>query len=219
MKKLLGIMALSALAASGFAQGTVTVWNQTGLVKQWTSAADSTPISVAKNGGFVQLIAASAGTALANPLFTTVASGVQANYSSLAGFLAANTGWAAASGTAGTAPVAIALGAGLFSGGTFTIGNIGAGANAEYLAIGWTGAFASIDQAIAAAGTGVMGGASAIYTTATADPGASPPPTPISMRLTFGGQTLAPIVLVPEPSTFALAGLGAAALLIFRRRK
>jgi len=34
MKKLLGILAISALAASAFAQGTVVLANQTGTVKQ-----------------------------------------------------------------------------------------------------------------------------------------------------------------------------------------
>lgn len=34
-----------------------------------------------------------------------------------------------------------------------------------------------------------------------------------------GSWQTAPLVLVPEPSTFALVGLGSAALMIFRRRK
>jgi hypothetical protein len=47
---------------------------------------------------------------------------------------------------------------------------------------------------------------------------ATPPATPTSLTPlgTGGGLTL---VAAPEPSTFALAGLGAAAVLIFRRRK
>jgi len=44
---------------------------------------------------------------------------------------------------------------------------------------------------------------------------ASPPGTPTD----FTGMPAIVLVPVPEPSTFALAGLGAAALLIFRRRK
>jgi hypothetical protein len=39
MKKLLGIMAITALAASAFAQGTISISNQTGKVQQWTSTA------------------------------------------------------------------------------------------------------------------------------------------------------------------------------------
>jgi hypothetical protein len=48
-----------------------------------------------------------------------------------------------------------------------------------------------------------------------ADPSASPPGTP-SLLVGLNSFSLNP---VPEPTTFALAGLGAAAALIFRRRK
>jgi hypothetical protein len=45
-------------------------------------------------------------------------------------------------------------------------------------------------------------------------PTASPTPAPVTLAM----QSFA-VSSVPEPSTFALAGLGAAALLLFRRRK
>jgi hypothetical protein len=85
-----------------------------------------------------------------------------------------------------------------------------------YAIIGWTGAFATYDLAFAS-GTSMLG-ISPMFTTATGNPGSTPPGTPIGLKNTFTGLVLAPGV-IPEPSTFALAGLGAAALLIFRRRK
>jgi hypothetical protein len=211
MKKLLGIVAISVLAASAFAQGTVVFQNITGTVQQWTSATDPALISVAKGGGFVELLAAPSGTALASSLVSVTAGGAAVNYSSLEGFLAANPGWAAVSGaiTGLGNPVA-----GYFSGGTVTIGNIAAGASAEYTVIGWTGSAATFDAALAASGT--FFGQSPMFTTGTGDPTATPPGTATSLKTTFTGMVLAPVV--PEPATFALAGLGLAALLVFRRR-
>jgi hypothetical protein len=219
MKKLLGTLAICALTASAFAQGTVTLGNQTGLIKQWTSATDTTLMSVPKGGGYVELIAAPAGTALANPLFTAAGT---FNYSSLSGFLTANPGWVGALGpNSGTTanPALIALGAGLINGGTFTIGNAAAGASAQYLLIGWTGTFATADAAIAAwlPNTGNMFGESAVFTTGTGGAG-TPATLPTNLKTTFGGMTMVANAVVPEPATFALAGLGLAALLVFRRR-
>jgi len=198
MKKAFTLVVLMVTPTMAFAQGTVILQNQTGLVRQWTSATDSTLISVPKNGGYVELIAAPVNTPLVGSIF---------NYSSLSGFLGVNPLWAVAGGAC-----PIALGAGLFNGGTVTINNIAEGANAEYFLIGWTGAFTTWDAAFAAS-SGWFG-QSAIATTATGDPLATPVPGfPVSLRLTFAG-----FPIIPEPTSFALAGLGLAALLVFRRR-
>jgi len=221
MKRLLGILAITALAASAFAQGTVVLQNQTGLVKQWTSMTSSTLISTPQNGGYVELIAAPSGTALANALGTLGPAGLADTYSSLAGFVAANPGWGFASGT--PAAAIIGFGAGLFNGGTLTIPGIPNGGAAQYIIVGWSGAFTTYEAAYAADLANPNNqpsfiGVSAIDSIAkTGDPTATPPGTAVSLRPTFTGITLAPIV-VPEPATFALAGLGLAALLVFRRR-
>jgi len=62
------------------------------------------------------------------------------------------------------------------------------------------------------------------FTIPTVDYTLTPAPTANDLTSSFGGFNNNDLILnnisaVPEPSTFALAGLGAAALLIFRRRK
>jgi len=215
MKKQIGILAVTLLAVSAFAQGTITMGNlSTTTVKKWTSATDSTLVNVpltATSGAYVQFLAAPTGTSL-TPLGTLGAGGFTASYTTLASFLAANPLWNAYT-TTGISPAA-----GRFQGGTVTVTPLSPGGTIEYIMIGWTGG-ATLDAAIAAGG---MIGQSALVTgIATGNPNTSPPGTATLMNASFGGMTLAPLVTgpVPEPSTFALAGLGAAALLIFRRRK
>ena len=202
MRKFSAVVLLIGMATGALAQGTVILQNQTGLVRQWTSPSDPTLIGVPKNGGYIELIAAPANT----PLYSSWIM----NYSSLSGFLAANPGWAVAGGQA----YPIAFGPGLFNSGTVTINNIAEGASAEYLILAWTGASTTYEAAMMTGSSWF--GQSAIATTTTGDPLASPVPgLPVSLRYTFAGL----IMGSPEPSPSALAGLGLAALLVFRRRR
>jgi hypothetical protein len=193
-----------------FAQGQITFANQTGLVKQFTSYTDQTLINSLKGNAMVELISAPVGTALPNPWV--------ANYATLAGFLSANPGWAPGTALAGGSnPGGLAVN-GIFANGNLSL-NVPGGANAEYFVIGWTGpnggplgAAATYDVAQALGLCWIA--ESAIFTTATGDPTISPPSLPVSTKTTFGGIFFEPI---PEPSIFALAGLGFAALLVFRR--
>jgi hypothetical protein len=63
-------------------------------------------------------------------------------------------------------------------------------------------------------GAGIRG-ESSVFSNPLGNPNAQPPGIPTD----FTGMPAIILQPVPEPSTFALAGLGAAALLIFRRRK
>ena len=204
MKKylsVLGVAAMAACATSAFAQGTVNFNNGTGLVKQWTDAGNSTLIPVPKGGGFVQMFWATTGTAY-SPWNASL---------SASGWYALNPGWALAGNPQGfTTP-----GAGKFVGGTLTLAPLTPpGGNIDYVVVGWTGAAASFDAALTS-GTAMVG-VSDKATSATGNPLTTPAGLPVATSGSFAGMTLQP---VPEPSTFALAGLGAAALLIFRRRK
>jgi len=98
-------------------------------------------------------------------------------------------------------------------------GNIGSGASLSQLnapdAPGYTGGNAQLQASMGGPGAfyGISGIASAIPLAAVAGPYASVWGTSAIPSMSMNYYT------VPEPATFALAGLGAAALLILRRRK
>jgi hypothetical protein len=227
MKKALTLVVLIVIPSIIFAQGTVDFANfSTGLVQQWTSSSDPTLAPVPVGGGYVQLIAAAIGTPLPAPLGVYAgSSGFLPGYSSLAGFLAANPGWAIPyAGLVGATPLApVQIGnalPGRFGAGAATIWNIGPGADADYLVIGWTGPNATYDAAYAADLANPNSsflGMSGIATTHTTDVTLINPGLPVLLGYTFQGMTLAPAV-IPEPTTFLLGGLGAGLLLLFRRR-
>lgn len=199
MKKYLSILAITALAASAFAQGTVTFANgPTSTVKLGASATDPAAVNM-PTPGFAALFYAPANTPL-----------VAYNPASAASFLTSNPLWKLA------APKGLAA-AGRFSGGAYTLDGIAAGATAIATVVAWNGNFASYDAAVA--GNASIGVAPT-FNIATGGVG-EPPTTPTSIVTAgFAGTTAFPQAsVVPEPSSLALAGLGAAALLIFRRRK
>jgi len=228
MTKTLTVGVLIATSSTIFAQGTVVFQNVTGLVKQWTSASDSSLAPVPVGGGYVQLVATATGNPLLHPLGVySGRSGFLPGYSSLATFLAANPGWVDPysdpypnGSPSPQVPTSIYGAAGVFNGGTMDT-PVPGGAEADYLVIGWTGPYASYDAAYAADlgnPNSSFLGMSAVATTGTGDP-RSPgvPGPPVSLSHTFQGMMLAPAA-IPEPTTVLLAGLGAVLLLLFRRR-
>ena len=98
--------------------------------------------------------------------------------------------------------------AGRFSGGTMTIPGINpAGGSVSAIVRGFTGS----DWANRGAW-----GQSGIFTIDTGDPTITPAGTPALIAALFGPVQ---VFYPPEPSSMALAGLGAAMMLFFRRRK
>jgi len=228
MKKALTLVVLIFTPSIIFAQGTVGFNNSTGLVQQWTSSSDSTLAPVPVGGGYVELIATTAGNPLLHPLGVYEGnSGFLPGYSFLAGFLADNPGWVVPSSflyalPAPPVPAPISGTAGRFNGGDMLIPPPAVlnGADADYLVVGWTGPYPTYDAAYAADlanSNSSFLGMSAIATTHTGDPYASPPGTAVSLSATFQGITLAPAV-IPEPTAVLLAGLGAGLVLLFHRR-
>lgn len=137
----------------------------------------------------------------------------QGSYASQAAFLAALLGSGPAVSFLGVTGDA-ASNAGLFAGGATpnpSGTSMPAGATYTMQARAWynNGQYATYDAAFAA---GANVGVSAFFNLA---PTVAPTPAPA----TTGLQSFTVAGIVPEPSTFALAGLGAAALLLFRRRK
>jgi len=103
---------------------------------------------------------------------------------------------------------------GFFHDGTpVTTGAQTPGAPAIFLVQGWTGNFAN--YAAAVAGNALVG-QGVEFVNNTGNPTTTPAGTPVSTTGFDGNLILVP---APEPATIALGGLGAAALLLFRRRK
>jgi len=226
MKKGLTLVVLILTPSIIYAQGTVAFANtSTALVQQWTSLSDTAPAPVPIGGGYVELIAAPAGTALQPLGVYAGSSGFLPAYSSLAGFLAANPGWVVPYSSpygnpAPQDPSPIILAPGRFNGDVMTIYPLNPGGDADYVVIGWTGPYATYDAAYAADLANPDNsflGMSAIATTHTGNPTLVNPSAPVVLAYTFQGMTLAPAV-IPEPATVLLVGLGAVLLLLFRRR-
>jgi len=206
MKKLLIIAACAVTAVSGFAQGTVAFQNTAAsAIYLGSSASASNKVTSAalSTGGVIDV-----GLFWSTSQFNTIAGGTLAGIQTIgttAG-LTAGTQVFALSGTAANDVDFIQVFAWDSS-----YGNGAAGAEAALAAGGAFGAF-SAGNLNAAYGT--IGAAYTVTLGATAGPG-----TPIFGPTGPIGKDIVLTSIVPEPATLAIGGLGAAAMLLFRRRK
>ena len=182
---------MSALATGAFAQGLVIFNNSATTLVTSGAPGNTASISGAAGSFYFGLLTSASGAA---------------NTFTFAGNYATNSGVAA----------------GRFLGGTQIVNGWAAGTSQFYEVAGWSASLGPTWTPGWLAGNfGGKSGFFGISGSASGVSGGGNPPAP-TLPL-FGGTgiasgfNLAPTV--PEPSSMALAGLGAAALLIFRRRK
>jgi len=222
MKKLILAAVTLTTAASVFAQGTVTFNNR--IAAGGTTHVWSGPNALQGNG---PTDSPAGSTDYTGYLLIGTSGGMSATttFAQLIG--APGAGAAESSMLPSSSPPTTfrtGAGAGFIVGATATFGNIlpDAAAGTFELAV-WdnsTGLYPTWTQASAALASGQLklGGHSAPFTLQNIGGTTFTPPSMVSSLAGQGMQSFA-IANVPEPTTVALAGLGAAALLIFRRRK
>ncbi len=189
------------LVVSAFGQGTVVFNNgPEGLVERWDvygpEPEKPIPVPPSDTSDHVQLVYAPAGTP-AGPF----------GYSEpISRWVAANPGWALGP----SSPFNVPNEPGLFDGGVVSLDGIAEGMQVSYAVYGE----ASETNDIGGTTEAFYRGLSAVFTTSTGTDAASAVP----LADTFGGMVLLPFE-APEPSALLLAALGAAAMLLMRRRK
>ncbi len=205
--KLWPIAGVMCLSTSVLAQGTVVFNNgPSGLVSRWTSIYDSTPVALPLGGSdtvdYVQLLYAAPGTP-AGPFYFQFDFG-----DSLFQWLARNPGWML--GPSNAFPVVGE--AGRFDGGVVSLQGVPAGAQVSYALYGSAYGLDENGDHV----ENYYQGISAVFSTATG----TDPASAVPLADTFGGMVLVPpLHLIPEPSTISLAALGAAVILLSRRRR
>jgi len=208
MKKLLTIAALIGVTSLSFGQGTVNFFNTTKTTVRTNSAVGGPTtgvMDVTPNHYYFALFAAPTTT-------TTVgAIGVSDGAWTFTGLYANNSATL-----------------GVFSGGTVALpvnAAYAAGSTVNMFAAGWSdsvGTTVAQAQSFMAQGTHAFNGwygQSIVATGIVLGGGPTPAGTPFGTLANQAGSFSLLLQPIPEPSSFALAGLGAAALMIFRRRK
>ena len=225
MKKILATLAVAiTVAASSYGQGTLFLNNTGGSRVSTNSAvgsATASGLTAGNQGAFYYAL-------LYSTSQTTVGGSTAAVYGTGTGTYAFNSaGWVDGMGgvyATNTTAVGRLQGAVLNSDGSFSVNGLAGGTTAQFVIVGWSG---NIGSTLAAAeawyanptfagwiGESAVSGPLAVGTLGSTPAltlwGAASPNIP--------GFTLG-LVNVPEPGTLALAALGGASLLLFRRKK
>jgi hypothetical protein len=209
MKKLILAVCVTACAVSVFAQGTIVFGNH-------IANSVVAPIFGPEPGNPGQVIQGN--TANGFPVGTTVYTGLGLGthptdfMGTFTVELWAGTSAASLAPVAGAQASLITLGFFATAGTPVAIPGIASGSTATLELRAWDNKGGTITTWAAAVAAGDLAGQSAPFTSAALGGGPVPPPNLV-------GLTSFNVHAVPEPTVFALAGLGAAALLIFRRRK
>lgn len=206
MKKVIALLFLAAATTMAFAQGQVSFQNgSTSLVT--TNAVNNGPATGPAGGPigsfYYALFYSTSGTTIA----TMTQLGSIATNTAAAGRLQGGSGSA-------NAPI---------------LTGVNIGANVNVILAGWSSNLGSTYSAAAAAAAAnnpanIEGAYFGVSTLATmvAGGGATPIPTVMgttSSQIPAFNLNLLPVTSVPEPGTMALAALGGASLLLFRRKK
>jgi len=243
MKKLIvTTVALSVIATSVFGQGLVNLSGGTSAsTRMSTNSAVGGTVYGLTSGGpanyYFALFASSSQTSVNGLTTSMVGIGVGSNYvfNALGGGTP-STGWelvgiATNNGSAGrwnsaTQGTTSAGQNALNADGSLTVSGIAGAASANFVMVGWmsTGigtTLASLEAWYAAGANGGWIGQSAVATGLPLGDGVSTStPNPFGAGAgQVGGFLLGETPAVPEPGTLALAALGGASLLMFRRKK
>jgi len=215
MKKQIIIAALTVAASvSTFAQGYV-LFSSTKAAGVWYSPGASTNVTaVIGNGGIdVGFMYALSGTPLVGATGTPTTSNVQASWTSILSdpnFQFANNFVGGGLVVQAVNNSGVAQGGWAYNGGSaFQLSGVAGGTTIQALAVAWDSHYAT--PALAAAAGSFLGWGNTIsYAVGT---------TGSTTSFAAAGSTVFGVQPVPEPATFALAGLGMAAMLVSRRRK
>jgi hypothetical protein len=238
MKKLIiTSIALSVVVATGYSQGLVG-FSGGGNAATRTSTnsvvgGPSTGTTAATAGLYYYALFASASQTSVNGN-TTAISGLSGNYVfNNLGTGVPTGGWelvgiganiASAGRFSAQSQGTTSAGQGaLNSDGSYTVQGIGGGSAANFLAIGWSAGIgttlASLESWYAAGAFNGWVGQSGVANITLGDGASIPTSIPLGTGTGQVGGLLLGLTIVPEPTTLALAALGGASLLLFRRKK